>query len=140
VANHVFGGRRLRCLDTVFNELAMDARGSPKQIRHAHLPDEVLKLQRQFGPTWPIAPAFPGPIPPESLAMPEDYRHRFDDALCRTPVRTRPGEPHSEETIANTEADTSFQGSSKDYDLVPQVDDLSLELQAALEPRTKKDE
>ena len=75
---------------------------------------------------------------PESLAMPGDYRLRFDDGPCRTPVRPRLG-GQPEETIANARADTPLRGPSKHKDLAPQGDDLSLELQAALKPGTKED-
>jgi acyl-coenzyme A thioesterase PaaI-like protein len=77
-------------------------------------------------------------MPPESLAMPRDYRLRFDHEQCRTPARPQSGEPYPEETIGSTDVDTTFLRPSKDYDLVAQGDDLHLKLQAALEPGTKE--
>ena len=82
--DHVLGNWCLRHLNTEFQKFPMDARSSPPRVGEAHLADEIPNFRRYSRATF-TTPTLPSPIEAKSLAMPGDYRLRFDEEQCRAP-------------------------------------------------------
>ena len=76
--NHVLGDRRLGDVNAEFEQLAVNARRSPQNIRLAHLLDQRASLGRDLRSSHTL-PALHSPKQPEAGAMPANDRIRFNN-------------------------------------------------------------
>ena len=111
----------------------MDARCSPERIRQAHLPDEVSNFTRHFRPSRPTRSTLPGPIQPESPAMPGNDRFRLDDDERRTPAGPQVQQPCPQEAVHLRESNAPTLRPSKHVYLVAKGKNLQLQGRPGLE-------
>ena len=76
--NYVLGDRRLGDVNAEFEQLAVNARRSPQNIRLAHLLDQRASLGRDLRSSCTL-PALHSPKQPEAGAMPANDRIRFNN-------------------------------------------------------------
>src|SRR5262245_12732120 len=93
VFDHVFGDGRLCDLKAKLEELAVDARGAPQRVLHAHLPDEIAQFTIDLRPTRPMS-GFPAPESSEACAMPAQDRLRLHYLGHVKKIRPDPRDPH----------------------------------------------
>jgi hypothetical protein len=87
--DHVLGDARLRDFKPKFEQLAVDARRSPKRVFHAHPPDQRPQVRINLGPPSPGArlptpvTAKAGPMPPHERLLDdrEDLQDRRKPAI-----------------------------------------------------------
>ena len=98
---HVFGDRRLSDFDTQLQQLAVNARRTPKTVRQADVPDQAADLRWYPCPTATRA-RLPAPVLPETGPMPPDDRLRLDNVDGVQHRRKQAKEPDKEQSIATT--------------------------------------
>src|SRR5260370_28581087 len=85
-------------------ELAMDARRTPKRVVAAHLANQFAYFLRHGRATGLAAPDLPSPEQSESFAVPSYDGCRFDDAQSRGPFGPGSTKPRREARISSCNA------------------------------------
>ena len=134
VPRHVLGDRRLRDIDPQLEQFAMDARRTPKPIGQAHLADQAADLPWYPRPTTTTA-RLPAPIQPEALPMPPDDGLRLDNRHGVQHRGKQAVEPDEEQSIRQRQPRPRGHALAQHTQLVPQQDDLGLQLRLRLERR-----
>src|SRR5215471_21463691 len=94
--------RYLADVDAQLEQLAVDARGAPKRVVAAHLPNQFSNFPRYGRAPGLPAADLPSPEQAESFAVPGNHGIRFYDAECRAPRgprSTKPGPQHPVEPV-----------------------------------------
>src|SRR5215510_2856332 len=77
-ADHVFGNRSLRDLNSECEQFTVDPRRTPKRVLTADCSNQIASFLWNLGTSRSPMTYFPSPIPPESLTMPVDDGFRLD--------------------------------------------------------------
>jgi hypothetical protein len=72
------GNARLRDIKPELEQFTVDTRRTPKQILHAHLPDQRAEVRLDLRPPSP-SPRLPTPVAAKAGTMPPHERLRLDD-------------------------------------------------------------
>jgi hypothetical protein len=100
-AYHVFSDRGFSDLDTEFQQLAVDARGTPGRVGVAHLADERLDGTRDARPAGSARPTLPPPVEPKAMSMPPEHGVGLDDDECLSPAGPQAREPRPEQPVTS---------------------------------------
>jgi hypothetical protein len=79
MADHIFGNRSLRDLNSEFEQFTVDPRRTPKRVLTAHCSYQIASLLWNLGASRSPMTYFPSLIQPESLTVPADNGFRLDD-------------------------------------------------------------
>src|SRR5258708_70123 len=112
----------------------MDAGRAPKPVGQAHLPDQAPDLA---GDLWPTASRarLPAPVQPEARPMPSNNGFRLDNRDGVQHRRKQAIEPDEEQSIRQRQLWPRGYALAQHTQLVPQQNDLSLQLRLRLERR-----
>ena len=97
-SGHVFRDRRLRDLETQLQQLPVDARGAPKHVVPAHLPDQITQTAIDFRSPCPLA-RLPTPVGSKPHAMPPQHRLGPHDLDRVSKVRPKSDQASQDGTI-----------------------------------------
>ena len=86
LAYDVLAHAGLTDVDAEFEQLAVDARRTPKRIVTAHFADQFSHVFRNRGPAGLAVTNSLGPEEPEALAVPGNDGFRLDDDQGRSPI------------------------------------------------------
>src|ERR1700687_1716094 len=78
MSHYVFRDSRLRHLNTKFQQLPMNARGTPARIGQTHFSNEVSNLAGDCRTAF-VRTTLPSPVESRTFAMPSNDGFRFDD-------------------------------------------------------------
>src|SRR5262249_5518690 len=125
-AGHVLGHSRLSDRKAELEQLAMNARRTPKHILRAHASDQRPQPGIDWRPASQV-PGFPTPIAAETRAMPAHQRLRPDDCHCLHDRWKPPIQLEEEQAIAVRELDPTAHLALKHHQLTSKRGILSLE-------------
>ena len=126
VPDDVFSDGRLRDRHTEFQQLAVNARGTPQRIGCRHCSDQHADFSIDLRPTSPVS-ALPAPVQAKPSPMPADDGFGFDHHERRPPLPPDSRAPDPEQPVEPRQAKSTPVRSFKDLKLMPQYKDLELQ-------------
>src|SRR3954471_714970 len=91
--HHVLGDSRFGDLDSEFQQLAVNAWGTPAWVVPAHDPNQIPHLLWHSGPSWLALSDFPTPEESEALPVPRDDRLGLDNDQSGFPIGPHAPQP-----------------------------------------------
>ena len=131
--HHVVPDRGFGDRDTEFQQLAVDARGTPGRVGVAHLAYEHLNGARDAWPTGSARPTLPAPIAPKPSSMPPENGVGLDDDERSPPSGPQVTEPRPEQPVNGPQPRAPAGLSLQDRSLMTKRRVLNLERRLALQ-------
>ncbi len=136
-ASHVLGHRGPGHLDAKSEKLPLDPRCSLEGIGRTHLPNEFTNFPSHGGPPGCAAPTFPGPIQPESFAVPGYHRFGLYDQQRRAPSPPEARQPNPQQSVRGVKTKPAALRPFQDCNLVADSKNLDLQRCPSPEPRSE---
>lgn len=126
-AHHVFAHAALPDVDAEFEQLTVDAGGTPTGILPAHSAHQSSDFAGNSRSSLLAPPNLPAPEETEALAMPSKDCVRLNNRQRRAPVAPDPGQPDPEKTVHVRQPGAFSRATLQHADLVAQSQVLHLE-------------
>ncbi len=121
---HLLGHSGLTDLDPKLEKFAADARCAPQRVLPRHAPDQCPDLRRDWRAASSPGTWFPSPEGTKALAVPSNYRFRFDDNHGIKTTRPEAIQEEPKSSVRSREPKPSRTGASENFQLMTQGDDL----------------
>src|SRR5215203_4731272 len=138
-AAHISSDRRLGDVETELEQLTMNAWGAPQRIRAAHLANERTQLGRNLRSANRVARS-PAPIRPKPSAVPTNDRLRSNNRDRAKHRGEQPIKPNEQKSIHSAQVWMFRHAPAKHIDLLPENQDLGIEICSRFEKRGKQSE
>src|SRR5215472_12234847 len=139
-AQHILGDTAFAEVDAELEQLAVNARCTPRGILPTHLADQVSSFAGNREPSALSPPNLPGPKQAEAHAMPSHNRLRLDDGQRGAPIAPETGQRNPEEAIRGSQFGAFLQRALKHTDSMAQSRVFQLEVNSGTDERTQDDE
>jgi len=126
---HVLRNRSLPDIDAELEQLAVDARRTPKRICNAHLANEVADFSWDTRSPAPRS-RFPAPIGPEPGAMPAEHGLRLDDLQGLENVGSQRVHAHEHQPVNAGQGQTARGLAAEHIQLVAEHENFGFERRA----------